>query len=246
VQNDSPVLLIIEDDADLRAGLTFTFRQEGYAVRTASTLDAAGKLLGTESPDLIILDVMLPDGTGFDLIEEIRTGGRAGQAPFAASVSVPVIFLTARDEEIDIIQGLELGGDDYITKPFRLRELVSRVKARLRRPGRYREKAEVSRDSGSEGLLINTRRGEVRKDGRVVPLTASEYRILLALSENAGQVLNRDQLADRLLGMADAAVDANTVSVYIRRLREKIEDDPSAPEYIVTVRGLGYRYEGPG
>lgn len=224
----------------------FTFRQEGYTVITASNLEAARDFLRTESPDLVILDVMLPDGTGFELIAEIRSGGAAGDNPFSVSTSVPVIFLTARDEEIDVIQGLELGGDDYITKPFRLRELVSRVKARLRRPGSGLGTAEKPLETGARGLRIDPGRGEVRKDGRIVPLTPSEYRILLALSENTGQVLSRDQLADRLLGMTDAAVDDNTLSVYIRRLREKIEDDPSAPEYIATVRGLGYRYEGPG
>jgi DNA-binding response OmpR family regulator len=228
VETSAPTILILEDEEDLRTGLTFALEQEGYGVATAATVAEASRLVGSRRFDLLILDVMLPDGSGFDFCKSVRAGGAATQR------DVPIVFLTAKDDEIDVVRGLETGGDDYVSKPFRLRELLSRVKARLRRTGR---------DVTGASLVVDPRSAVVLKRGRAVQLTASEYRLLLALFEHPGQVLSRDQLADRLLGLDDAAVDDNTVSVYIRRLREKLEDDPSHPCHIVTVRGLGYRYE---
>ncbi len=242
VHEDTKSIFILEDDDDLRSGLTFALSQEGYAVASAETIAEAERAIATQETDLLILDVMLPDGSGFDFCRRVRKGehlrsssseGRSNQT----SAEVPVIFLTARDDEVDVVQGLEIGGDDYIAKPFRLRELLSRVKARLRREG-----APIA-NTAIGHVRIDTHRAVITKNGRSVALSASEYRLLLALFEHAGQVLSRDQLADRLMGTEDAAVDDNTVAVYIRRLREKLEDDPSSPRLIRTVRGLGYRLE---
>lgn len=243
-------ILLVEDDEDLRGGLRFALTQEGYSVAAAATRHEAEAALATERFDLLILDVMLPDGSGFDVCEQIRAGGaRTGTA-----ADVPIIFLTARDDEVDVVRGLDLGGDDYIGKPFRLREVLSRVKARLRRAGDTAPNVHQTAGSATASvgsrvavtapLSVDCGRAEVRRYGRVVSLTTTEYRLLLALVENPGQTLTRDRLVDRIMGMEDAAVDDNTLSVYIRRLREKLEEDPTHPRLIVTVRGLGYRYEG--
>lgn len=244
-------VLILEDDRDLSSGLTFALQQEGYEVATAESIAEARRLARNRRFDLLLLDVMLGDGSGFDFCSEVRRPGAdpgagatgSGRTGEGTSSDVPVIFLTAKDDEVDVVRGLEIGADDYVAKPFRLRELLSRVKARLRREVGRRRPEEAETHSGGAGLSVDAKRGIVSKGGHPVPLTASEYRLLLAFTEHPGQVLTRDQLADRILGIADAAVDDNTVSVYIRRLREKLEDDPSKPRYIVTVRGLGYRYE---
>ena len=235
MEPESRSILLVEDDEDLRSGLSFALRQEGYDVEAAATLAAARTAWSAGSYDLIILDVMLPDGSGFDFGSEVRGSRRRSDTP--------ILFLTARDDEIDVIQGLEIGGDDYVTKPFRLRELLSRVKARLRRRPAASTHGGHEPIGPSAELEVDPARAEVRKAGRPVPLTASEYRLFLALAQHRGQTLTRDQLADRLLGMEDSVVDDNTVSVYIRRLREKIEDDPAHPRYIHTVRGIGYRME---
>ncbi len=253
----TPQILLVEDDEDLREGLSFALEREGYSVSVATGIAEAETLLATRTMDLIILDVMLPDGSGFDLCRRLRDGlppeCPATTGGLARNTRVPVVFLTARDDEIDVVRGLDLGGDDYIAKPFRLRELLSRVKARLRRAGdaapNFHETAgsgtaaDDSSDPTSAPLSVDRGRAEVRRHGRVVSLTATEYRLLLALVENPGQTLTRGRLVDRIMGMEDAAVDDNTLSVYIRRLREKLEEDPSHPRLIVTVRGLGYRYE---
>ncbi len=269
----TPQILLVEDDEDLREGLSFALEHEGYSVSVAATCSEAETHLSTQPVDLVILDVMLPDGSGFDLCRRLRDGlptegsvrptagappggaGTSGGAPggfggaAARNVGAPVIFLTARDDEIDVVRGLDLGGDDYVTKPFRLRELLSRVQARLRRAGEAAPDADEPRssedggDSGTAPISIDRSRAEVLRHGRVVPLTATEYRLLLALVENPGQTLTRDRLVDRLVGIDDAALDDNTLSVYIRRLREKLEEDPAHPRRILTVRGLGYRYE---
>lgn len=238
--DDSRTLLLVEDDEDLRTGLVFALEREGYTVHAVVNVAEAKTLLRSVSVHLVILDVMLPDGSGFDLCRALRSSGWAG----ATSGATPVIFLTARDDELDVVQGLEIGADDYVTKPFRVRELLSRVRARLRRREGTTAGTGVRRSADGR-LRIDERRLRAEKDGAIVPLTAGEYRLLLVLMEHAGQTLTRDQLVDRLLGMQDAAVDDNTLSVYIRRLREKLEDDPSLPQYIITVRGVGYRYEDP-
>jgi DNA-binding response OmpR family regulator len=222
-------ILLVEDDTDLRDGLSFALKREGYRVSIAKTVKEAKDRLAESGPDLAILDVMLPDGSGFDLCEQIRT-----EDSYREHRELPIIFLTARDEEIDIVRGLDAGADDYVPKPFHLGELLSRVRARLRRSSRSEEQ--------TEGLRIDTHGMRVLRNGVPVALTASEYRLLAALMSHPGQVLSRDQLAERLTGIEDAAVEENTVSVHIRRLREKVEENPSDPRYIHTARGLGYRY----
>lgn len=240
--SESQSILLVEDDADLRSGLVFALDQEGYRVAAAATIGEAEAALRDTAFDLIILDVMLPDGSGFEFCRKLRRS----DIPRATGAEVPILFLTARDDEIDVVRGLDIGGDDYVTKPFRLRELLSRVKARLRRDvggaGRAADTA-GSHVLTFGDICVDTRRAEVRKHDRIVALTASEYRLFLALAENRGQTLTRSRLADRLIGVSDAVVDDNTVSVYIRRLREKLEDDPTEPRLIHTVRGIGYRLE---
>lgn len=254
VTDRDEAILLLEDDEDLRGGLTFALSQEGYTVTSVGTVADAARAAGRRAFDLLILDVMLPDGSGLDFCVRLRSSGsrplvaerhaedtpELAESPRRTPPDVPVIFLTARDDEVDVVHGLEIGADDYVTKPFRLRELLSRVRVRLRR----RPPRETT-GSKKNGVLVDTRRATVTKDGEPVSLTASEYRLLLALFEHAGQVLSRNQLAARLLGTEDAAIDDNTIAVFIRRLREKIETDPSNPRIIRTVRGLGYRFEDP-
>jgi two-component system, OmpR family, response regulator RegX3 len=253
VEIDNERILLVEDEEDLRTGLRFALEQDGYAVDTAVTVAEADAAVEERPYDLLILDVSLPDGNGFDLCERIRNGGYTG----SRGDPVQVIFLTAKDDELDIIRGLEIGGDDYITKPFRVRELLSRVKARLRRGGTAAPvptQLQQSRQSVTSGSVSGESPDEssqvrldenllrIERDGESIPLTSGEYRLLRCLMDNPGQTLTRDRLIDRLLGIQDAVVDDNTLSVYIRRIREKVEVEPSRPRLIQTVRGIGYRY----
>jgi DNA-binding response OmpR family regulator len=237
-------ILVVEDDADLVAGLQFALGQDGYTTVTASTVSVASSVLAESWIDLVILDVTLPDGNGTDLCRQIRDG-EFSLSPTSTPASVPVMFLTARDDEIDVVRGLEIGGDDYVAKPFRLRELLSRVKARLRHApttaGGIQDDSRFVLTCGD--LKIDSGRAEVTRANTIVQLTAGEYRLLLTLARHRGQVLTRSQLTDRALALDGGFTDDNTISVYIRRLREKIEVDPSAPRRIVTVRGVGYRFE---
>jgi DNA-binding response OmpR family regulator len=220
-------ILLVEDDKTIVMGLEYTLRQEGYGVTSCFNAAQARKALDETRFDLALLDLSLPDGSGYDLCREIRARGDA-----------PVVFLTACDEEVNIVMGLDMGADDYITKPFRIRELLSRLRTVLRR-------AEKTGDAGDElslgGVRVNTRQAKVTKDGAEVPLTALEYRLLLTLAAHPGQVLTRSQLLEGIWDIAGEFVTDNTLSVYIKRLREKIEDDPQNPKLIHTVRGLGYK-----
>ena len=221
-------ILLVEDDANLALGVEYALKNEGYSVSIASNVSKAKELLG-QSYDLALLDVMLPDGTGYDICRLIRRQS-----------SMPVIFLTACDEEVNIVMGLDLGGDDYITKPFRIRELVSRIKAVLRRTGQAGE------DGGrlmSAGLAVNTLESRVQKDGQDLALTSLEYRLLLALMGNPHQVLGRSRLLETIWDIDGEFVDDNALSVYIRRLREKLEAGQGEPPPIVTVRGVGYKWD---
>lgn len=225
-------LLLLEDDQSLIDGLKYSLEKNGFIVEVARTVREAKAVLEKEnSCDLLLLDVTLPDGTGFEVCRAVREKGSR----------VPIIFLTAADEETSIIRGLDGGADDYITKPFRLGELCSRIRAQLRRSGMG--------ESGAEGCL---RAGEVRIDltdnrayrkEKLLELTAAEYRLLCLLVKNAGRVLTRSAILDALWDGSGNFVDDNTLSVYVRRLREKVEDDPSEPVHLVTVRGFGYRWE---
>ncbi len=220
-------ILLVEDDKTIVMGLEYSLSQEGY--RVLSFLDAASASLAIQQQafDLAVLDVSLPDGSGFDLCKQIRQHS-----------TVPVVFLTARDEEVNIVMGLDMGADDYITKPFRVRELLSRLRTVLRR-------ANTPALGGDElhlgSIGINTKQARITKHGSEIFLTALEYRLLLTLATNAGQVLSRTQLLEGIWDIAGDFVNDNTLTVYIKRLREKIEDDAANPKIIQTVRGLGYK-----
>lgn len=224
-------LLLLEDDESLIDGLGYSLGRAGFRMEIARNLQECRRALEEEGEyDLLLLDVTLPDGSGFQICEEMRAKGS----------SIPIIFLTAADEETSIIRGLDLGGDDYITKPFRLGELLSRIRALLRRAARGREDGAVLK-SGS--LMIDPQALKVYRDGEALELTGAEYRLLCLLVKNAGRILTRSMILDALWDGNGNYVDDNTLSVYIRRLREKIEKDPSSPQSLLTVRGLGYQWK---
>lgn len=221
-------LLLVEDDEALSMGIEFTLKDEGYEVFTASTLEGGKALFEREDFDLIILDVNLPDGNGYELCKHIRT-----------KRDVPVIFLTALDEEVNVVLGFQMGGDDYITKPFRVKELLLRIKAILRRNC----KTAVSENKLVSGdIIIDTSMALAKKNGKELALTAQEYRLLLIFMSNANALMKREKILRELMDGAEAFFDENTLSVYIKRMREKIEENPKEPKYIVTVRGLGYKW----
>ena len=226
-------LLLLEDDLSLIDGLTYSLNKAGYEVDVARTVGKALERLS--KPDcfaLLLLDVTLPDGTGFSVCEQVREKGS----------TVPIIFLTASDEEVNVIRGLDSGGDDYITKPFRIRELLARMKAILRRTSGAEKEAPQLVTVGKN--QVNLRIGKVYCGNEEVLLTAMEYRLLLTLIHNAGQVMTRNQLLESIWDVAGNFVNDNTLTVYIKRLRDKLEDDPQDPALIRTVRGVGYRMEG--
>ena len=225
-------VLLLEDDASLIDGLEYSLKKNNFSVDTAQSLAEARTLLSSVSYTLLLLDVTLPDGNGFDLCEEIRKNGNA----------VPIIFLTASDEEFHVIRGLDSSGDDYITKPFRLGELFSRIRALLRRSGSKNIPGEDSSVLTSGNISIDLLTSRVTLYGRPLELTSAEYRLLCLLVRNAGLVVTRSMILDELWDGAGHFVDDNTLSVYIRRLREKIEKNPSRPELLTTVRGFGYRW----
>lgn len=221
-------ILLVEDDENLAFGMEYTLTGEGYTVFVAGSLEEARKAFRANAVDLILLDVNLPDGSGYDLCKEIRT-----------SSQVPIIFLTALDEETNIVVGLDLGADDYMTKPIRTKELLSRMKAVLRR--NHKPKAEVSRWI-SDDIEVRVYEGTVFKCNQELLLTGLEYRLLLVLITHPKQICSRSTLLHSLWDMSGEFIDDNTLSVHIRRLREKIEDVPAAPEYIITIRGVGYKW----
>lgn len=221
-------LLLLEDDQSLIDGLVYALTKEGFALDVAMTVREARAQLAVQAYDLLLLDQTLPDGSGLALCEEVRAGGNA----------VPIIFLTAMDEEIQVIRALDAGGDDYITKPFKLGELCSRIRAQLRRSGMLRQQEQ---EPVSEGT-VRIEGGRAYRAGEPLELTATELRLLACFLRNRGQVLTREQLLAALWDEDANFVDDNTLSVYIRRLREKVERDPSAPQHLRTVRGLGYEW----
>jgi DNA-binding response OmpR family regulator len=221
-------LLIVEDDKTIALGMEYALAEEGFEVNIAGNLKSAAEFVKENRHDLIILDVMLPDGTGYDFCRDIRR-----------TSEVPIIFLTACDEEINIVMGLDMGGDDYITKPFRVRELISRINAVLRRKG----KGSVDKRILSFGdLRVYPLEGKVYRGESELVLTSVEYRLLLALCKNPGIVMSRSQILDALWDYAGEFVNDNTLTVYIKRLREKIEENNSEPKYIATIRGMGYKW----
>lgn len=221
-------ILFVEDDLNLMKGLVFALKKQDYEVSCARTCLEAEPMWQDGVYDLVILDVSLPDGTGYALCERIRQHS-----------NVPIMFLTAADEETDIIMGLEIGGDDYITKPFKLAVFLSRVHALLRRSAEYNQTESML---CSCGVTVHLLKHEVQKNGEVIELTASEYKLLCLFMENPDIVLSSEKILGKLWDSNECYIDTSSLTVYIRRLRTKIEDDPSMPQKIVTVRGLGYKW----
>ncbi len=229
-----PVVLIVDDEVPLQELLQHALERDGYRVVVAGTAADGIAAFEREAPDAILLDVMLPDRSGRDVCQEIR--GRS---------TVPIIMLTALDDEVDKVVGLELGADDYITKPFGLSELRSRVRAILRRASMAAPAADEPDTAVLDGAGVVLDRGRrlVQVDGAEVDLTYVEFEILTALMESPGRVYSRTQLLDQVWGSSDFR-EPRTVDVHVRHLREKIEADPADPQRIHTVRGVGYRFEG--
>jgi len=230
-------IFVIEDDRDLSTLLDYNLSRAGYGVESAERLDGALARIREKRPDLIILDVMLPDGDGFDFCREVRSD--------PITKRIPVLFLTARSEELDRVLGLEIGGDDYVTKPFSPRELLARVKANLRRAEDWSETPAAPTKPSALGPLsldVDSRRVSLR--GESVDLTATEFKLLELFFSNPGRAYSREQLLRSIWG-EDCHVTPRNVDVHIRRLRERIEDEPEKPKWIQTVRGFGYRFESP-
>lgn len=221
-------LFLLEDDLSLINGLSFALKKQGYEIVVARTTLEADTLWADGTYDLVILDVSLSDGSGFDFCKKIRQISK-----------VPVMFLTAADEETDIIMGLDIGGDDYITKPFKLAVFLSRINALLRRSENFNT---AVTELSSGGISVQLLKGEVYKKGEPVELTASEYKLLCLFMENPDQILSSEQILSRLWDYNESYIDNNSLTVYIRRLRTKIEDNPGEPKRIVTVRGMGYKW----
>ncbi len=222
-------VLVVEDEESFSDALSYMLRKEGFEVAVAATGPDALESFDRAGADLVLLDLMLPGLPGTEVCRELRTKS-----------NVPVIMLTAKDSEVDKVVGLELGADDYVTKPFSSRELVARIRAVLRRRGDVEELAPPTLEAGP--VRMDVERHVVTVAGREVPLPLKEFELLEVLLRNAGRVLTRMQLIDRVWG-ADYVGDTKTLDVHIKRLRAKIEPSPSTPRFIVTVRGLGYKFE---
>ena len=223
-------LVIIEDENDIVRLLEYNFRKEGFEVESFARGRDGLESIQRRAPDVVLLDILLPDGDGFDICRRLRASERLK--------AVPVIFLTAKGEEVDRVLGLELGGDDYVVKPFSPRELVARVKVVLRRGQRSSEKP-VLVEAG--GLRLDSRTQEVWVRGHLVEMTTLEFKLLYFLASNPRRVIARDRLLDEVWG-ENRFVTPRNVDVQIRRLREKIEENPGKPQYLQTVRGAGYRF----
>ncbi|MBN1487525.1 MAG: response regulator transcription factor [Anaerolineae bacterium] len=232
-------ILIVEDEPVLLETLEYNLTKQGYAVSTANTGPKALLVAREQQPDLIVLDIMLPGLDGFEVCRILRQ-----------EMNVPILMLTAKTDEIDKIVGLEVGADDYLTKPFSMRELLARIKAQLRRIRLIHEEvAEASHTATTsnnlifDNLVIDMERREVKLDGNLLHMKPKEYELLTFLLQNQGRVVSRDLLLERVWGW-DYSGGSRTVDVHIRWLREKIETNPTSPARILTVRGIGYRFEG--
>lgn len=217
-------IFLVEDDKEIAKNLSLLLRTEGFIIIHASTQKEAVAMLAEDRFDLALVDISLPDGNGFAVCTEIKQ-----------MQNIPVIFLTASGDEASVVTGLNMGADDYITKPFRPRELIARIKNALRKSGQSASAFEIG------GLHVDTASGIVRKNGNEIFLSALEYRLLLVFVNNPKNIITRDRLLGELWDAAGEFVTNNTLTVYIKRLREKIEDDPANPQLILTVHGTGYR-----
>ncbi|WP_283153382.1 response regulator transcription factor [Guptibacillus hwajinpoensis] len=224
-------LLMVEDDKTIAMGLDYSLQNDGYETIVCYNAESAREVLMKQlyEIDLCLFDLSLPDGSGYDLCELVKKQS-----------DKPVIFLTAFDDEVNVVMGLDMGADDYITKPFRIRELLSRIKSVLRRYNKQPQPQSTSIIT-IEDIRINTLEGKVYKKGEEVLLTALEYRLFLIFANHVGQVLTRNQLLERIWDVAGDFVNDNTLTVYIKRLREKLEDNAQSPKIIKTVRGFGYK-----
>ena len=220
-------ILIIEDDRHITEGLQYLLENEGFYVETAYTEEKGREAVENGDFHLLLLDVTLPDGNGFDFFRWMQT-----------KKEIPVIFLTALDEEKDIVKGFDLGADEYITKPFRPRELISRIRNVIRHAG---IEPEERKELVIGNVRINREQGVVYKDNKKIELTALEYKVLLLFFENKGRILTRTQILANIWDESENFVNDNTLTVYIKRLREQIEDKPNEPKIIKTVRGMGYQ-----
>ena len=221
-------ILLLEDDLSLINGLSFAFRKQGFELAVVRTLKEANELWGEGKYDLLVLDVSLPDGTGYEFCKKVRQVSK-----------VPIIFLTASDEEMNIIMGLDIGGDDYITKPFKLGVLVSRINALLRRAKGFNS---TDTELQSNGINVHMLQGQVFKNEKLIDLTAAEYKLLCLFMKNPNVVLTKEQILDKLWDCEGNYIDNSTLTVYMRRLRMKIEDNPSEPQMLLTVRRMGYKW----
>lgn len=230
-------ILVVEDDRTLNETISYSLRKQGYEVKAVRDGGLALDAVETFDPDLIVMDIMLPGMDGFEITRVVRK-----------ERSIPILMLTARDDEFDRVLGLEIGADDYMTKPFSMREFLARVKAMLRRVRLIREEVGTAEELPKEvlefgNLVIDTTRHEVTLDGKILGMKPKEYALLLFFARHKGQVLSRSLILERVWGW-DFVGGTRTVDVHIRWLRSKIEPDSSSPVRIVTVRGAGYRFEG--
>ncbi|PBF69979.1 response regulator transcription factor [Clostridioides difficile] len=221
-------ILLVEDDLSLIYVLEYSIQKNGFSVDVARTVEEALQIYKEKNYDLLLLDVSLPDGDGFDICKRVREAS-----------NVPIIFLTASDEEVNVVMGLDMGGDDYITKPFKLNELISRIKALLRR---YNFTSENVTELKSNNITVKLLENRVFKNEIELELTTAEYKLLCLLMKNKNIVLTRKNILDKLWDGNGSFVDDNTLSVYVRRLRNKIEDNPENPKILLTVRRMGYKW----
>lgn len=221
-------ILLVEDDLSLIEGLKFSLTKHDFEVRVARTVAEAIASFNQNEYNLVLLDLMLPDGSGFEICKRIREISK-----------IPIIFLTASDEEVNIVMGLDIGGDDYITKPFKLNELISRIHAALRRCNPIKEQVT---ELHANGITIKLLEGRVIKKGIDIELTSAEYRLLCFFMQNPRRILSKEQIMQRLWDYRESFIDDNTLAVYISRLRDKIEDNPKRPLFLTTIRGMGYKW----
>lgn len=222
-------ILLVEDDRTIASGLEYSLQQDHFSTFLCYDTVTAKQVIAEqlEQFTLCLLDISLPDGDGYELCKMVKERS-----------DIPVIFLTAIDDEVNVVMGLDMGGDDYITKPFRIRELLSRIKSVLRR---YHQQTQTKSIIEIENIRINTLEGKVYRNDEEISLTALEYRLLLIFVNHIGQILSRNQLLEQIWDVAGDFVNDNTLTVYIKRLREKLEDNPQDPRFIKTVRGIGYK-----